>query len=168
MELLGTACNQALSLFWGSQESASTVEEEHEVARRPPSSENPANDGETTPPSDDKSSDKVHYSKRGIKWFARLLNQRERARMAVKKYQLQLLNLALCRRSTYNDFDFTKYITADCFSGFGEDGNGFYKVYQRVFDDVFCKYRMVAERSQFGDSQSPESTVKEFYQFFET
>eukprot|EP01118_Nematostelium_gracile_P000083 TRINITY_DN10072_c0_g1_i1.p1 TRINITY_DN10072_c0_g1~~TRINITY_DN10072_c0_g1_i1.p1 ORF type:complete len:507 (+),score=169.07 TRINITY_DN10072_c0_g1_i1:53-1573(+) len=65
------------------------------------------------------------------------------------------------------------YFSTSCFSGFGDDEEGFYSVYRDVFEQLDAEEEEVEDEDEyhdqapsFGNSKTPYSEVKKFYTFW--
>ncbi|KAL3841985.1 hypothetical protein ACJMK2_020061 [Sinanodonta woodiana] len=94
------------------------------------------------------------------------------------KHREAILRGGLGRGDKYEDdgVDVFQYYTSSCYSGYGDDENGFYTVYRKVFHTIAEQdYTFMDDRDSgdelpdFGNStDSYEEIVKPFYDFWET
>ncbi|KAK3594145.1 hypothetical protein CHS0354_040921 [Potamilus streckersoni] len=94
------------------------------------------------------------------------------------KHREAILRGGLGRGDKYEDdsLDVFQYYTSSCYSGYGDDENGFYTVYRKVFHTIAEQdYAFIEDRNSgdelpsFGNSRdSYEEIVKPFYDFWET
>ncbi|RWS29143.1 dnaJ subfamily C member 21-like protein [Leptotrombidium deliense] len=70
-------------------------------------------------------------------------------------------------------FDVFPFFVSSCYSGFGDDENGFYTVYRNVFESIANEDlpfidENVAKAPSFGNSESPYSEVHAFYSYWQS
>eukprot|EP00758_Cryptobia_borreli_P008350 Tbor_TRINITY_DN5382_c3_g1::TRINITY_DN5382_c3_g1_i1::g.4245::m.4245/K09506/DNAJA5; DnaJ homolog subfamily A member 5 len=69
-----------------------------------------------------------------------------------------------------DELDVTEYLSRKCFTGFGNDDQGFYSVYRKVFDTLIKEEQAyettMKDAPTFGDVDTPYHNVAQFYLFW--